>query len=77
MRITIIPHARDQMRERGISEAQVRAVLGHPYHEEPPHACTEGAVYVGHLVEEDGKEVEVFEAVRCKRCEGTDILKRS
>lgn len=35
LRITIIPHARVQMRERGISEAQIRAVLEHPYHEYP------------------------------------------
>ena len=33
-----------------------------------PHACNDGVVYVGHLVEEDGEEVEVFEAVPCRRC---------
>ena len=32
------------------------------------HACLEGIVYVGHLVEENGEEVEIFEAVPCRRC---------
>jgi hypothetical protein len=36
--------------------------------EEPLHACLEGVVYVGHLVEEDGEEAEVVEAVPCRRC---------
>jgi hypothetical protein len=27
-----------------------------------PHACTDGVVYIGHLVE------EVFDAVPCRRC---------
>jgi hypothetical protein len=36
---------------------------------ERPHACTEGVVYIGHLVVgEDGEEVEVVEAVPCRRC---------
>jgi hypothetical protein len=25
-------------------------------------------VYIGHLVEEDGEEVEAFEAVPCRKC---------
>ena len=33
-----------------------------------PHAC-EGVVFIGHLVEVEGEEVEVIEAVPCKRCE--------
>jgi hypothetical protein len=37
---------------------------------ERPHACYEGVVYIGHLiVGEDGEEVEVIEAVPCRRCE--------
>jgi hypothetical protein len=32
------------------------------------HACYEGVVYIGHLVEEDGEETEVYEAVACRRC---------
>jgi hypothetical protein len=32
--------------------------------EASPHACNDGFVYIGHLVE----EVEVFEAVPCRRC---------
>jgi hypothetical protein len=37
---------------------------------EAPHACIDGFVYVGHLVEDPGtgEEVEVFEAVPCHRC---------
>jgi hypothetical protein len=35
---------------------------------ERPHACLEGVVYIGRLVEENGEEVEVVEAVRCRRC---------
>jgi hypothetical protein len=37
---------------------------------ERPHACNDGVVYVGHLVEDPGtgEEVEVFEAVPCRRC---------
>jgi hypothetical protein len=33
-----------------------------------PHACYEDVVYIGHLVEEDGEEVEIYEAVPCRRC---------
>jgi hypothetical protein len=33
-----------------------------------PHACMDGIVFIGHLVEEDGEEVEVIEAVPCQRC---------
>ncbi len=42
----------------------------HPPTEERdhPHACNGGGVYIGHMVEEDGEEVEVFEAVPCRRC---------
>jgi hypothetical protein len=36
---------------------------------ERPYACYEGTVYIGHLVvDEDGEEVEIFEAVPCHRC---------
>jgi len=38
--------------------------------EERPHACVGGYVFLGHLVEEDGEEVEVVEAVFCRRCAG-------
>jgi hypothetical protein len=35
-----------------------------------PHACNDGVVYVGHLVEDPGtgEEVEVIEAVPCRKC---------
>jgi hypothetical protein len=37
-----------------------------------PHACYEGVVYMGHLVEDPGtgEQVEVYEAVPCRRCAG-------
>ncbi len=37
---------------------------------ERPHACIDGWVFVGHLVEDPGtgEEVEVLEAVPCRRC---------
>ncbi len=36
--------------------------------EDTPHGCYGGQVYIGHLVEEDGEEIEVFESVPCRRC---------
>ena len=33
-----------------------------------PHGCSEGLVYIGHLIEEDGEEVEIIEAVPCRQC---------
>jgi hypothetical protein len=34
-----------------------------------PHGCYDGTVFIGHLVEDEcGEEVEVFEAVPCRRC---------
>ena len=37
---------------------------------ERPHACTDGVVYIGHLVEDPGtdEEAEVLEAVPCRKC---------
>jgi hypothetical protein len=37
---------------------------------ERPHACNDGVIYLGHLVEDPGtgEEVEVIEAVPCRRC---------
>jgi hypothetical protein len=38
--------------------------------DETPHGCYDGWVYIGHMVEdqETGEEVEVYTAVRCRRC---------
>ena len=38
--------------------------------DERPHACTDGVVYIGHLVEDPGtgEETEVVDAVPCRRC---------
>jgi hypothetical protein len=36
---------------------------------ERPHACTDGVVFIGHLVVgDDGEEVEIIEAVPCRCC---------
>jgi hypothetical protein len=42
----------------------------HHDQDERPHACNDGVVYIGHLVEDPGtgEEVEVIEAVPCRRC---------
>jgi hypothetical protein len=53
---------------------------GDPFHATPdgqderPHACTDGVVYIGHLVEDPGtgEEVERVEAIPCRRCAGED-----
>ena len=55
------PHAHPSTEDHDTVEAHYSGL-------ERPHACIEGVVYVGHLVEEDGEEVEVIEAVRCRRC---------
>jgi hypothetical protein len=44
------------------------AHYAHPSTDETPCACYEGLVYIGHLVQEEGEEVEVFEAMPCRRC---------
>jgi hypothetical protein len=38
--------------------------------QEHPHACNDGVVYIGRLVEDPGtgEEAEVVEAVPCRRC---------
>jgi hypothetical protein len=41
--------------------------------DETPHGCYEGVVYLGHLIEEDGEEVEVIEAIPCRRCKGDEL----
>ncbi len=33
-----------------------------------PHGCYSGPVFIGHMIEEDGEEVEIVEAVPCRRC---------
>ncbi len=41
----------------------------HPSTDEHPHACYEGVVYIGHMVAgDDGEEVEVVEAIPCRKC---------
>ncbi len=48
----------------------------HPATEEC-HACYEGVVYIGHLVEDDetGEAVEIVEAVSCRRCSSDRLVK--
>ena len=39
---------------------------------EAPHGCYGGLVFIGYLVEdESGEEVEIVEAVPCRRCAET------
>jgi hypothetical protein len=56
------PHAHPSIEEQDDTLEAHYACL------ERPHACCEGVVYIGHVVDEDGEEVEVFEAVPCCRC---------
>ena len=42
--------------------------IPHNDRDERPHGCYEGVVYIGHLVEQDGEEIEVLESVPCRRC---------
>jgi hypothetical protein len=40
-----------------------------------PHGCYDGVVYVGYMVEdENGEEVEVFDARLCRRCHASEAL---
>ncbi len=59
-----VPHANSS------TEDHDDTVEAHYYCLERPHACYEGVVFIGHLVEDPGtgEEVEVFEAVPCRRC---------
>jgi hypothetical protein len=43
--------------------------------DETPHGCIAGVVYVGYMVEdENGEEVEVFDARLCRRCHASETL---
>ena len=70
-------------KERFMATEKSSAPHAHPSTEEPDdtveahyaclersHACYQGVVYIGHLVEDpgSGEEVEVIEAVLCRRC---------
>jgi hypothetical protein len=57
-----------------VDEQQSTAHPAHPSTEEQdhPHACLNGYVYIGHLVEEDGEEVDVVDPVPCRRCVGVE-----
>ena len=76
-----LPGARPTYREVDVNESTAHpAHLSTQVHDdtveahyaslERPHVCYEGVVYVGHLVEDPGtgEEVEVIEAVLCRRC---------
>jgi hypothetical protein len=40
--------------------------------EETPHGCYDGYHYLGWESEEEGELVEVYDKVRCRRCERED-----
>jgi hypothetical protein len=45
-----------------------------PTHEETPHGCYAGWVYLGFEGEdESGEHVEIVERVRCRRCRPEDL----
>jgi len=47
----------------GLERLEALAIL------KAPHGCMNGLVFIGHMVEdESGEEVEVIEAVPCRRC---------
>ena len=52
----------------GVEVSHVDGAIPHLYR--PHHACTDGVVYIGHLVEDPGtgEEAEVLEAVPYRRC---------
>jgi hypothetical protein len=49
--------------------------IHHAKHHRRPGACAclGGVVFVGHLIVVDGEEVEVLEAVPCRRCQGERV----
>ena len=49
------------------TESSAHEYGAHPI-EDTSHGCYDGLVFIGHMIEEDGGEVEVFEAVPCRRC---------
>jgi hypothetical protein len=52
-----------QGKRRGASDARV------PTRDKRPYACLEGLIYIGRLeMTEESEEVEVVQAVACKRC---------
>jgi hypothetical protein len=61
------PHAHTSSEDHDTLEAHYASL-------ERAHTCYEGVVYIGHLVEDPGtgEEVEVVEAVPCRRCASTD-----
>ena len=50
--------------------AKSSATTVHEANDEPiPHGCYDGKIFLGCLVQgESGEEVEVIEAVTCRRC---------
>ena len=44
-----------------------------PAEDHHPHACYEGLVFIGYLVEDDetGETAEVFEPIPCRHCHPT------
>jgi hypothetical protein len=63
------PGTRPTERKQPVDTTKSNATA-HPSTHEPLEcfACYEGLVFLGRLVEEDGEEVEVIEAVPCIRC---------
>ena len=56
------------MTATGSIRAETKKVAGED--EARCFVCYEGTVFLGRLAEVDGEEVEVIEAVKCRRCTG-------
>ena len=52
----------------GTVDMKGSAYPAHLSTEERPCACYEGLLFLAHLVEEEGEEVEAVETVPCRRC---------
>jgi hypothetical protein len=64
------PHAHDPRPEVAAGDPFIAAGRHSGQDQDRPHGCLGGYVYLGELVvdEETGEEVEVYTAVRCRRC---------
>ncbi len=61
--------ARALTTEEAVIHEESSAPIAHPSTEERPCICYDGLVFIGRLeLTEEGEEVEVVEAVPCRRC---------
>jgi hypothetical protein len=66
-----LAHSHDRVKEATVDTTIMRIHSPEVSPDErPPCGCYDGWVYIGRMVEdlETGEEVEVYTAVRCRRC---------